>query len=210
MWGFIKKDFAMIKSNWLIVLILFILYAYLGLTGKMEISFILPFMSVVLMLSTFSYDEFNKWDAYAATLPNGRKNGVRAKYVATFLIVFLISLFTIAMALIIAYTKSTTIDYVNIFGLIGATFISTILVQSLMYPIIYKFGITKARIAIFVIVFVIALAGGMLLNLIDFSHFTKVTAFLSHYALIIFPLIVLLLLYGSYKISLRIATKKNF
>ena len=72
--GFIKKDLAMIKSNFKLMGILLFFYVVMGLLGEMDISFILPFMSVMIMISTFSYDNYNKWDAYSVTLPNGRKN----------------------------------------------------------------------------------------------------------------------------------------
>ena len=73
MLGFMMKDLAVIRSNFKLLAILIIVYAVMGLTGEMDISFILPFMSVVVMISSFSYDEFNKWDSYAATFPGGRK-----------------------------------------------------------------------------------------------------------------------------------------
>ena len=74
MLGFIKKDLAMIKSNFKSLIFLVIIYLLLGLYGQMDISFILPFISVMLIMTTFNYDNYNKWDAYAATLPNGRIN----------------------------------------------------------------------------------------------------------------------------------------
>ena len=37
----------------------------------------------MMFISTFSYDEFNNWNSYVATLPNGRKNAIIAKYIAT-------------------------------------------------------------------------------------------------------------------------------
>ena len=57
--GFIKKDLAMIKSNFKLLGILIIVYAIMGLMGKMDISFILPFMCVMIMISSFSYDNYN-------------------------------------------------------------------------------------------------------------------------------------------------------
>ena len=81
MLGFIKKDLLMIKSNIKILAILLLIYIVMAFQGQLYLSFLLPFMGVMIMVSTFSYDTFNKWDAYAVTLPNGRKNSVRGKYI---------------------------------------------------------------------------------------------------------------------------------
>ncbi len=71
--GFMKKDIVMIKSNFKLIVVLVILYIAMGLMGDMDISFMLPFMCVMIMISSFSYDNYNKWDAYSISLPNGRK-----------------------------------------------------------------------------------------------------------------------------------------
>ncbi|MDE5540007.1 MAG: ABC-2 transporter permease, partial [Bacilli bacterium] len=89
MLGLIKKDLFMIKSNLKILVILFVVYGLMAYQGEMSLSFVLPFMSVMIMISTFSYDTYNKWDAYSITLPNGRKNSVRAKYLATLLLIII-------------------------------------------------------------------------------------------------------------------------
>ena len=92
MLGFIKKDIAMIKSNFKLIGILIVVYTIMGLMGEVDISFILPFMSVMIMISTFSYDNYNNWDAYSISLPNGRKNSVKAKYIATILMILVVYL----------------------------------------------------------------------------------------------------------------------
>ena len=77
MLGLIKKDLLMIKSNIKTLFIILVVYGVMAYQGQMDLSFILPFMSVMIMISTFSYDAYNKWDAYASCLPNGRQNSVR-------------------------------------------------------------------------------------------------------------------------------------
>lgn len=43
-----------------------------------DILVIMPIFSVMMFVSTFSYDEFNKFNAYVSTLPNDRKEAVKA------------------------------------------------------------------------------------------------------------------------------------
>lgn len=209
MLGFMMKDLAVIKSNFKLLAILIIVYAVMGLTGEMDISFILPFMSVVVMISSFSYDEFNKWDSYAATFPGGRKDSVRAKYLATILMLLIISIITTSLSFIIAYNKTKTFDYEYIFSTTLGTVFGTILVLSFMYPIIYKLGIEKARIAIFVTIFGIAILGGLLINYIDLATLLNGLAFLENYWVFIIIILGIAFLYGSYRLSLRFQMRKE-
>ena len=52
--GLIKKDFLLVKSNIKVLMILFIVFGFMTFNGEMDLSFVLPFMSVVIMISTFS------------------------------------------------------------------------------------------------------------------------------------------------------------
>ncbi len=208
--GLMKKDFAMIKSNFKLLGVLIIVYTVMGFLGEMDISFILPFMCVMIMISTFSYDNYNKWDAYSITMPNGRKNSVRSKYLATLAMTFAVSFITLLLSFLISYVRTETIPYEQILVTMFGTIFGTLLVLSFMYPIIYKFGVEKARIGIFLIVFGLVIIGSFLLPYIDFSFLAKTLSFLEDYILIILVAIAILMVYGSYKISERIFRKKEF
>lgn len=210
MLGFIKKDLLMMKSNLKLLVILWVVYGFMAFQGKMDLSFLLPFMTVMIMMSTFSYDAFNKWDAYAITLPDGRKNSVRAKYLSTLLLIVVTTILVAILELVIAYTRTGVIDFENVLlTIFGGAFATTIL-QSFMYPSIYKFGVEKARIGIFVVVFGTAIIGGLLFKHIDLTELEEVFHFLDDYGTIIFPIIMVLMLYISYKISEGIYKKKEF
>ncbi len=209
MLGFIKKDLLMIKSNIKILVILLIIYALMNFQGQMDLSFLIPFMSVMIMMSTFSYDTFNKWDAYAVTMPNGRKNSVRGKYIATIILISATTILITALTVIISYTKTNVIDFENIIGSIVGSIFATILLQSLMYPAMYKFGPEKARIGIFVIIFGIAIIGGVVAKYVDLSSIIKMLESIDAYWMIVFPVAMILMLYISYKISERIYLKKE-
>ena len=208
--GFIKKDIAMIKSNFKLMGLLFIVYAVMGLLGEMDMSFILPFLSIMIMISTFSYDNYNKWDAYSITLPNGRKNSVKAKYLATILMILIVSIITIILSFIISYVNTKTINYEQILVTMFGTIFGTLLVLTFMYPIIYKYGVEKARIGIFIIVFGLVVVGGFLLQYLDLSFIAKSLSFLEDYLIIILIGITIIMVYVSYIISQKIFSKKEF
>ena len=209
MLGFIKKDLLMIKSNIKIFVILLIIYVFMTFQGQMDLSFLLPFMSVMIMISTFSYDTFNKWDAYAVTLPNGRKNSVMGKYIATIILIEITTIIITILSFTISYAKTKIIDFENIIGTIFGSLFATILLQSFMYPAMYKFGPEKARIGIFVVVFGVAIIGGTVAKYVDLSPMIKMLDSIGTYWMIVFPVTMILMLYISYKASERIYFKKE-
>lgn len=208
--GFMKKDLAMIKSNFKLIGILLAVYVIMGILGEMDISFILPFMSVMVMISSFSYDNYNKWDAYSVSLPNGRKNSVKSKYLTTILMVLITAVITTLLSFIISYINTKTINYEQILISMFGTIFGTLLVFTFMYPIIYKFGVEKARIGIFIIVFGLVIIGGFVAQNIDLSFMTKALSFLEDYIVIILFIIMIVMVYISYKISAKIFSKKEF
>ncbi len=208
--GFIKKDLAMIKSNFKLLGVLLVVYTIMGLMDKMDISFILPFMCVMIMISSFSYDNYNKWDAYSITLPNGRKNSVKSKYITTILMTLIISIITVILSFIISYVNTKTINYEQILVTMFGTIFGTLLVLTIMYPIIYKFGVEKARIGIFLLVFGIVIIGSLLATYVDLSNVFKSLAFLEDYLIIILIIVAITMVYISYKVSEKIFSKKEF
>ncbi len=208
--GFMKKDLAMIKSNLKLIGILIVVYAIMGLMGEIDISFILPFICVMIMISTFSYDNYNKWDAYSISLPNGRKNSVKSKYITTILMTLIVSIITIILSFIISYINTKSINYEQILVSMFGTIFGTLLVLTFMYPVIYKLGVEKARIGIFLIVFGIVIIGGFLSQYIDISFITKTLSFLEDYLIIVLIIVIIVMIYISYKISEKIFSKKEF
>lgn len=210
MLGFIKKDFLMMKSNIKMIIILLFVYGAMTFQGVMDLSFLLSFMSVIIMISTFSYDTYNNWDAYLVTLPDGRKNSVRSKYLVTLLLIITTTIIVTTLGIIIALVKSQTVDFEGIISTILGGIFASILIQSFMYPAIYKFGVEKARIGIFVSVFSISIIVSIIARFVDFIPVLKSLSFMNEYWKITIPIIAILIVYISYKISERIYLKKEF
>lgn len=210
MLGLIKKDFLMLKGNFKTWLILLFVYIVMAFQESMSLAFLLPFMCVVTMLSTFSYDSYNKWDSYVCSLPDGRKNSVRAKYIATLLLIFVTVLITTILTIIIGYYRTNAVNLESIVESIFGAIFATTLLQSIMYPAIYKYGVEKARISIFIGVFGFALIGGFLAKYIDFKSIIQGLAFLEKYIMIIIPMIIVVMLFISYKIAEVIYKRKEY
>lgn len=205
--GIIKKDLYIIKNNLKIILILFIVLFLTGLNNSTDISYIPITLSIVLFLSTFSYDEFNKWDAYAITLPNGRINIVKSKYIATIILVVITSLISLILNLLIGYINNS-INFEETISMISGITFSIILIQSISYPIIFKFGIEKGRILLFTSIFIVISLISLIPASITIS--SNIIVFIEKYWLIILTLLTIIILSISYQISKKIYLKKEF
>ncbi len=209
MTGLIKKDLLMIKSNLKMILVILFVFFIMALQGKFDISFVPAFIVVMLFMSTFSYDEFNKWDAYAVTLPNGRKNVVKSKYIASLLLTFVTIILTIILNSLVGLINSNLEFDKFISTMMGCVF-GVILIQSIMYPFIFKYGMEKGRIGLFVISFAIVGIVGLLSSVLKINIPNNVVTFFDNYWFVITPLISIILLLVSYKISEKIYLKKEF
>lgn len=207
--GLIKKDLLMIKSNLKMVLIMIVVFFIMSLQGEFDISFVPPFIVVMLFMSTFSYDEFNKWDAYAVTLPNGRKNVVKSKYVASLILTIVTIILTIILNSLVGLINNN-LEFDKFISTIMGCVFGVILIQSIMYPFIFKYGMEKGRIGLFVISFAIVGIIGLLSSVLKINIPTNVVTFFDNYWFVIIPLISIVLLLISYKISEKIYLKKEF
>lgn len=209
MLGFIKKDLLLVKANIKTLFILFVFFVLMSFQESFNLSFILPFMSIMLFVSTFSYDDYNNWNTYLCSIPNGRINFVKGKYITSFILFIITILFGLLLSILVGYTKNN-LNIMSILASLGGIAIGIILLISIMYPLIFKYGSEKGRIILFVIFFLIFGAGSLLLYKFGISEFIEVLQYIDTHALIILPIFVVVITLVSYFISKRIYLKKEF
>jgi len=210
MFGLIKKDFLLIKANLKSMMIVFIVYLILTFQGTFDVTFIVPLIGIMLFISTFSYDDFNNWNSYAVTLPNGRKNVVRAKYIASIILTVILGIGALAIGIGISYTKTNSINLDEIISSLMGTMLSSVIIITLLYPIVFKFGATNGRIILFAVVFGIAGIGAFIAQFVDMTSIINMINRLDSYSLIAIPIISVILLGISYLISNKIYQSKEF
>jgi hypothetical protein len=209
--GLILKDLLLIKGNVKTFVIIVIGFLVMTLSNSSSISFIIPFFVVMMCISTFSYDEYNKWNSYAITLPGGRDIIVRSKYITTLILIITSSLISFVLALIMGNIKDN-INYDSLFStLIGGLF-GISLVMSIMYPLIYKFGNEKGRLFLFIAVFITTVIGGIIATTISGLGIKppNIIIYINKYGMYLAPGLSIIMLYISYLISLKIYKKKDF
>lgn len=206
MLGLIKKDMLIVKGNIKFMLIFFIVYAIISLQDSQIMTTLLPVISTMSFISTFSYDEYNKWDAYAITLPKGKENVINAKYISGILLNSLALILTITVAILTSINNNGSLKELLEISVI--TYYAMLILQFIMYPIIFKFGVEKGRIAIFVGVF------GMITILSILKKYIKVpkemVLFFTNYTHFIFLIIIIIILIPSYFITRKIYQQKEF
>lgn len=209
--GLIKKDFLLIKSNLKSFIVIILVFTLFSMKGEgFDVSFILPFLAIMMFISTFSWDEFNNFNAYAITLPIGRRNIVKSKHISA---IIFIAIDTI-IGLIISYL--TTILSKNIFDIevilsnLFGTILGLSIILAIWLPIVYKFGVEKGRIMLFVGVFAIVFLCATLSKLFDFTSLINFLNSLDKVLFIAIPLASIAIMVISYLISVRIYLKKEF
>lgn len=203
--GLMKKDFLLIKNNKNIILIAFLMVILFGVFGEMDISYILPFMLLTVYMSSFSYDEYNNFNAYVCTLPNGRENVVKAKYILTIILTIFISIIAFFITLL-----TTKLDIKEILSSLTGSIFALTIVVSILYPLLFKYGSEKGRIILLVGVLAISGIGVLLMNNVKIDSTSNLIKFLDTYGLPIIAIVSVVSLIMSYNMSKKIYLNKEF
>lgn len=209
MHGLIQKDLYSLKGSLKSILLIMIVFGVIFIPQAGGISFIAVtvFMMSSLVISTISMDDFVKWDKYALTLPLSRKDIVRSKY--ELLLLLSITGAVIGLAVTAVYNIAVNQASVEEILMMGIMMVAiSIALLGIVMPVIYKFGVEKARILMMACIFLpIVLILGLVyaaenlgINLPEVSNLLLVVT------TIIISAAVLLL---SYFVSLKIYSKTD-
>lgn len=210
MLGLVKKDFLLVKANLKTMIIILTVYFIMIVQGLFDATFIIPLIGIMLFISTFSYDDFNNWNAYASTLPNGRKKVVKAKYIASIILTIILSVLALMISIMVSYIKNSGINLNEMIDSLMGTVLSSVIIISFLYPIIFKFGATNGRIILFAVVFGVVGIITLIANFIDMTFIINTINRIDSYSYIAIPIISILLLGISYLIANKIYQNKEF
>ena len=209
MLGMIKKDLCMVKNNKMFLmfaLVICIMYSFLF---DMDMSFFLPFMGVISMVSTFSYDDYNNWHAYAATLPQGKINVVKSKYVVTIILTVVLTLAGLLLGFAIGMIKGNYNFDEAISSVMGET-LAILSIAAILFPVTFKFGSEKGRLVLIVIGLGLGIIGLLFSQVIEFKPPVELILFITKYHLLLFITAIVLILTISYVISKKVYLKREF
>lgn len=209
MMGMIKKELLMIKNNYKVIFIALIIFIFYSILFEMDMSFFPPLMGLMVCISSFNYDEYNNWYTYATTLPKGKINIVKSKYLTAIGIILLLTIVSIMLGFTIGSIRGT----LKINELLQTTMVELIVIIfaiSVLFPILLKYGSEKGRLAMIIICLGIVGIVFLFEKMVNFKLPNNIISFLDSYLPIILVAISVIIVSISYYISKKIYLHKEF
>ncbi|HBF7271644.1 TPA: ABC-2 transporter permease [Clostridioides difficile] len=209
--GLILKDLLNLKGNIKFILLFIIMFGFMSSLGDGNVN---NFIGVIIVLcttmivSTFSYDDLNKWDSYVLTIPINRNDIVLSKYLTMLIFSFIGVLVSLIVSVTIGYFKNTLI--LNETLLINALILSiSVCFGSLILPLIYKFGTERARLLMILCFLVPTLALLVFKSILENISSPISIEIILNTLVYSLPFVAILLFVISYFISSKIYSKKE-
>lgn len=208
--GLVIKEFLAMRRYLKIIGVLLALYIVMALLTHSVAFFsaVNALLVVFCAFNSFSYDRYNHWDEFAVTLPVSRLEMVKSKYAFLLLLSLAFTLIIVLVNLIINASANAGLSAVIKNALASVSFALAYL--SITTPLIYQFGLEKARYIMIVCAFVPFLLSYVFSLLAEKGSIVlpakETIAAVSVYTL---PILTALFFIGSYKISKLIFLKKD-
>lgn len=216
--GLFVKDLRLmlIQKRFFLMIIVFSLFFVISDYGASFIISYMTFLGSLFSISSMSYDEFNNGLAFLMTLPILRQDYVQEKYLFALFTSMISWLFSLLLAFLYQWImKQTCLSFEDLMGAVTIYGI-WLLIVSLMIPIQLKYGSEKGRIAQILICGMLFMGVVLIIKFakyipIDFSNFILFVSQLSMpMVLFIVFVFVVLMMWISYRISVKIMLKKEF
>lgn len=206
--GLILKDLFILKQNYktFFVLIIFFILAMFQNSSAASFTSVINAVFTMMITTTISYDNLAKWDKYALTMPITRKEMVLSKYICS--IIF--NLIGLVLGIVIVFAMGIIRNNLNITEIFISAISSAIVMIifiSLMFPLVYKFGVEKFRIFL-ILIFMIPVF--FILALSNMTNVGKLIDKWLIYIIISVPVIAVIGFVLSYFISIKIYENKEF
>lgn len=194
-----------------LMVVFVIFYAIWAVAAKMPtmMGTMVILLSIMMPISSMSYDEAGQWYRYAFSLPIPRRTLVLSKYVLGFLVSLgglVVSAIGSIIILALTNGENALESWLTIIGFLelGVIFLSIII------PILFKYGVEKGRLFIVVIAVIPSLLVALLGSTLKTSGTLMPSAELLQAILYSSPLFTLAIFLISFRISVGICRKKEY
>lgn len=201
--GLILKDFMNLKKQFKVLGLIILFYFIFSMTTNNKSMFgtMVTLVFAMLPITALSFDEKANWDKYGLTMPVSRSQIVVSKYILG----IISSLFAALLNFIAQILLGTEINVDSII-MILTIFSVSILFFSLLLPIVFKFGIEKGRLLMFVVLMIPT----MIVLLFRDYYNIILTQDLLNMVMYTAPLIVIAIFILSMLLSIKIYKNKEF
>lgn len=208
----IKKDFLLVKK-YLLPFIIFAIVApiFINANSTVNIGILSFFMTAIVLEYVLNSMIWQLEDKYKGSVllcatPYTRKALVEAKY----LLVFVIFICNCIIYAITAFIVPVNVTKINI-SEIGISLLIVAVFFDITIPALYKFGFIKLRNILFIIVFIVPIAGGYIAkgvqsNNINFQYIASLPKIVQNLGPYVLTLIITLI---SMALSIRIYSRKD-
>lgn len=215
--GLLIKDFKLMKSQKSTLIVVIVMTVMLTLFQN-NVTFVmgyLPFLGAMLSLGTISYDDFDNGNAFLFSLPITRQTYVAEKYLYTILTSGIFWLVGFLSPIVVTLTGGTVDMGMIVVTAIGMLIVLLLMI-SLLLPCFLKFGAEKGRIVMFLCLGIVLLLVYFVKKLNDRVHldFSGIISFVNRLKPEILLggslIVVVILVFVSYQISILIMKKKEY
>ena len=205
MLGLLYKDFCNLKKQLRIVLLFVFLYGIYAVSADMPTimgSLIIVF-SIMMPITSMSYDESYQWNRYALSTPVTRKKLVLSKYVLG----FLVALGGLGCSLLFSWLVCRiTGDVLGLetFVTFGLFLEMGVLFLSFTIPVMFRYGVEKGRLFYYFII------GSFCALSVTVANISELAGKVSAVPVFVLPIAVIILFILSWLLSIRIYERKEF
>ncbi len=208
--GLILKDIYNLKKHakqYMLMLVVFGLFAF-NFKNPSYLIGMIAMMASMLVITSMSYDEYARWDKYALTMPILKKDIVLAKYILLVISLLSGTVLSGAISLVMAMSMKLQ-DPKETLLTCGIVALVVLLLFCILIPILFKFGVEKARIIMFAVFIIPTFTVAGVIKLMEKLNIPKPGVEQIRMLGYAFPVVVLMVLFLSYNISVSIYNKKE-
>lgn len=213
--GLLVKDYLLLKNQKMYFLSLTIIFTLIAIFTHSPTLIIttLPLFISMFSVSTISYDEFDNGNPFLFTLPFTKKQYVLGKYIFG-IGIGIIGVFVAAIILSIMSLFTTVDTGILIVALSSINLL--IVFMAFLLPVQLKYGSEKGRLVNLVVIGVIWIVGVIILSIstmlkVDVKGILITIANLNPYvAMLVILIISLMIVYISYRVSIKLFSSKQF
>lgn len=207
----VLKDLYNIGHNVRYMLLLLVIFAvaFIPTSGVTEYMFICAAMCSMMVVTTFSFDEQSRWARYAMIMPVAGKDLVRGKFIVSAVFCGAGSIAGLLIGTIGGLlTGQIALDGEGITGLMYTAFMAwmgSMVYGGMTIPVALQFGAERSRMILVLVVIPLAFIFGVY-QIYSAQGMEVAGSFLHAWYL---PVIVLVWIYGMYRISCRIFLRQE-
>lgn len=151
-----KDCFVLWKQLRIFIVVMLVISVFNGAFGNIFI----VIWAAMMPYTAMAYDERSKWDQLAAMMPYSVRDTVLSKYVLGWLCTGAAALFSLVVQLAQAVLGSPLAAFSPMDNLIG--FCASLCVLSITLPMMFRFGVERGRLVMFLMIFLVCGTAGAL------------------------------------------------